>query len=118
MDAAYGERGPEKTDALAPRLCRAGLWPPRAPGVALEADKALAAAPEAPSCGRGAYTPGGRLALQGGGAQRALLVIEAPLHSQRGLQPMARACPWGTLPGLGLDRQAGADRFKRVGGEG
>jgi len=61
---------------------------------------------------------GGRLALQGGGAQRALLVIEAPLHSQRGLQPMARACPWGTLPGLGLDRQAGADRFKRVGGEG
>src|SRR5215467_10025859 len=50
----YGERGPEKTYAPAPLLCRAGLWPPRAPGVELEAENALSAAPDARSCCRGA----------------------------------------------------------------
>ena len=58
------------------------------------------------------------LELHRRGAQRKLIIIQAPLHIEVRFHPMQIALPFGTLNGLVVNLQAGTHRFKLVGGEG
>ena len=52
------------------------------------------------------------LELQRRGAQRELIVIQAPLHIEMRFHPIQIAFPFGTLHRLMINLQAGADRFE------
>jgi hypothetical protein len=52
------------------------------------------------------------------GAQRELIVIQAPLHIAMRFHPIQIAFPFGTLHRVVINLQTGADRLKLVGGEG
>jgi hypothetical protein len=54
----------------------------------------------------------GLLELQRRGAQRELIVIQAPLHIEMRFHPIQIAFPFGALNRLVINLQAGADRFK------